>query len=409
MTAASNDEQFPYSLALILNAFFLVNYLLWAIRPPSRTLAVLLMGALVFICLAMLLRGKRLWPVFSFWVLSLLVTLWTGTPEADARGIWMCHAKRILFDNTLYAPLDSYRTCMNNAYPVLYPALAASLGRAAGLWNEVFPKSVISFLYVPPLLLICREFKNTFEATFFLGAIMLLCNIKLFNGYADAILAVYSAAVLFLALNTSIENPRKIPLLFALLSTSLAIMFLLKNEGMVQAMVIIGVMFFLKNENWKIYLPGLAFAAAFYVLTWKLPLISAQVSDLGVYARSGVSWRIIERLIERLGKQNEVLAILWAMLKEGALFPVLLTGVMIFFRSSCSVKVKKECLAAMCFVGLYSGVLFAVNLSTPLGLDYHLNTTVERVMLPVNIVSLAMLLKVLFNDRDNLGAQPGKS
>ena len=386
MTAGTNDDIFPYLLAFILNTLFLINYALWAVMPPSQASALFMMGALTLTCLVMLGK-KQLWPIFFFWIFLLLITLQTGTPAWDTRSIWMFHAKRIFFDATLYAALDGYSPWSHNAYPLLYPALAASFAKAVGLWNEVFPKSVISFLYIPPALILYKELRSSLGIAIFLLAAVLICGKLMYNGYADVIIAMYAAAIVLFSANLSLDNTRGGAIRFALLLTSLTVLALIKNEGIVLAIAIIATMCFLRREYWKIYLSTLTCAALFLFFTWKLPLMFAQVStDLA-------QGNILGRIIERISRSEEALSILFAMFKNGALLPILLTGAVLFFRAS-----RREYCVAICFVGLYSAALFAVYLSTPHQLDLHLLYSIDRTMLPINIVCLATLLKLLLDE-----------
>ena len=139
-----------------LNSILFLNYFFWAIFPPNEYLTQALIIIYVVICLYSLKNLREVWPLVAFILFGMLVTIFTGSEAWDARSIWLFHGKRIFFDNNLYAQLDNYLPSSHNDYPVLFSAFVATLARATGVWNEVFPKSASIFFLIPPLLIILK-------------------------------------------------------------------------------------------------------------------------------------------------------------------------------------------------------------------------------------------------------------
>lgn len=389
MTAKTHNTTFLLRLALCLNIVFICNYLLWAVCPPSHKFAVAIMLFLTAACLSLAKDLRNTWPALLFWILCLVLTLSFATDAWDARSIWMFHAKRIFLDNILYAQLDDYAPWSHNDYPVLYPALAATFARSVGLWNEVFPKAVVSFLYMPPLLILCVLYGNPVRTCALLLIVLGTCRAYLVNGYVDTLLAMYAVGTLLLCSRLTQRNNKKEEILHtALLASCLCVLMLLKNEGIVIALCIVSIGWMLHQNMHKKYAVGLAVALTVYIVSWKIPLLYAKVyNDIAVGG-------ILERTLNRLTNVDAVAAIVFAMLKQsGVWFGLLLAGVFVMRTQ------LQDYNMTLCFVIAYTGVLFLVYLSSPHDLSWHLGTSVDRTMQPINLACFATLLNL--SDRRN--------
>lgn len=159
MTVQQNNTRalYVYYIAFFINITLILNYLVWAVAAPSQVVAVFIIACLLLLYLSVGSRIKTAWPIFLFILFGFAVTLGTETFHWDTRSIWLFHGKRIFTDGTLYATMDNYAAFSHNDYPALYPALSATAAKAVGVWNEVFPKSVVCFLYIPALLILCKK------------------------------------------------------------------------------------------------------------------------------------------------------------------------------------------------------------------------------------------------------------
>ena len=59
-----------------------------------------------------------------FFFLIILISLGTPTFEWDPRSLWLFHAKRIFYDNSIFSVADNYAKFSQNDLPTLIPAFA---------------------------------------------------------------------------------------------------------------------------------------------------------------------------------------------------------------------------------------------------------------------------------------------
>ena len=103
-----------------------------------------------------------------FFLFIIFISLGTPTFEWDPRSIWLFHAKRIFYDQSIFSIADNYAEFSHNAYPALAPAFASSLAFLVGHWNEVFPKLSFTLACLPPLVLVYAFLKDTQYLIFYL-------------------------------------------------------------------------------------------------------------------------------------------------------------------------------------------------------------------------------------------------
>ena len=131
-------------ITLILSFLILNNYLFLSLSFPSILIKINFL-TLLFIILVFYFKNLLENPFLKiFFLIIIIISLGTPTYEWDPRSIWLFHAKRIFYDNSIFSVVDNYAVFSQNDYPTLAPALAASLASLIGHWNEVFPK--LSFL-----------------------------------------------------------------------------------------------------------------------------------------------------------------------------------------------------------------------------------------------------------------------
>lgn len=222
-------------------------------RPTSNTISVIL---LVAVCCLVVLSG----PVVDW----------------DARSIWFFHAKRIFFDNNLYAQLDGYASWSHNDYPILVPAVAASLAKSVGHWNEIFPRLSVVLVLLPAVLVLAWAFVSRVAFNLLAVAMLLMGNKLLLNGYMDALLAIYCACACVLLSNMWAQQPGMPAqacgphhkLLFVLIVSNIIF---LKNEGLLAALLLWACAVPALWRRWT-WLAGSLAPFVLYVLLWRIPL-----------------------------------------------------------------------------------------------------------------------------------------
>lgn len=370
-------------LSSALGAYLLAAVGLWGWFTSALTAVVLIVAAShVFV-----LRDARVTYVWSFVVVLVVVALATPSDGWDARSIWLFHAKRIYVDQNIYSQLDGYAPWSQNDYPSLVPFLMAAVARLVGSWNEIFPKAITVVMLVPALLTIIASMRTLVSVAFFLLITTSVGGIYLFNGYIDVLVALYGLAVLVLSVKIG-SGEQKGWLDYFLLVLSVSTLLLLKNEAAVVG-VLVGVMVSLHSLISRRQLPyGIVVAfvlGAVPLVCWKLAVSHhGVVNDL---AGSGVLTQLSKRLPNAfftmfvLGK---LLGRLWVLVPVGVL--------VIGWKRWRHVPLVQIAVAVS--VG-YVGVLYFVYMSTPHDVKWHLQTSVDRTVMPISmILSYAALFAV---------------
>lgn len=352
---------------------------------PAQIAFIAVLACAVWSLLA-LRDGRAAWMVGIVAVL-LVLALGSPTDEWDPRSIWMLHAKRIYLENSLYAQLDGYAIFSHNDYPSLMPLWSATAAKVVGHWNEIFPKAAATLLLLPPLLLIARSLRTWWAAGLFAVAVLEVGGRYLVDGYMDAFLAVYAVAALAVAI-----QPRRVGAegqwfnlaAYAALS---AVLTLIKNEGAVLAILVglVAVATVLLRDRRIPWALLAAFALSMVPLVaWKLAVAGADLgNDLAQSDLKG-------QLLARLPDLTQSVLILKALLRSAAWVPLVLLLVLWarMWRASAA-------RAALAVALAYFGVLFAVYLSTPHDLVWHLATSAKRVALPVQLLLMYGVLVLL--------------
>ena len=330
--------------------------------------------------LAMLAFGYRsmaMWVIVSLTVVCALLILSHPVVDWDARFIWMFHAKRIFYDGSLYGQLDGYAHWSHNDYPNLVPALAASLARAVGHWNEIIPRTSVLFALVPALLVAALAWKQRGIFFAWLAAVIAVAQGHLLNGYMDVSVGLYFGLGLVLLLSA---QPKW---LWSLVVLSLM---LIKNEGLLAAALLIAAFGLIhlrhpKQWVWAVW-PVLA-----YALLWRLPLALNQVQgDLFQENPLARGW-------ERLSNPEELLLLARAIqLNIGSVMLLIPLMGMLIWR----LKGQRQVAAGVMLVPLsYAAVVTGIYLVTPHALEWHLHTSADRVFMVFNLALITLFFSLL--------------
>lgn len=368
------------STTIILFSLLLGNYLVWLIHPPSRIVGVLYILIFLWVAIQQVISIKDRWPIVLFALFTIGIVFSSGSDAWDARSIWLFHAKKIFYDNSLYAQLDNYGHSHSD-YPVLIPAWSATLGKVVGVWNEVYPKSASLFFIIPVLIFSVAVLAYSTGSIVYLVAIAYFSGTHLLDGYVDGILALYVGAycLLLLSINEAKPEAKLDKPLFLALLLILTIITLLKNEGFFIAIFLMMFTFFSVRPRLSVIYMGV-FALGIYFLSWKIPVILADIPS------EFLDGQFTSRFFARIHSFKS-----WEMIAE-FFFKSLWISI---FALLIFVIIKREKLrhyrAPLYFCCLYLVFLVFVYLSTPLDLNFHLITSADRTLLTVNIVLVSTI------------------
>lgn len=369
------------STTIILFSLLLGNYLVWLIHPPSRIVGVIYILIFLWVAIQQIISIKDRWPIVLFALFAIGIVFSSGSDAWDARSIWLFHAKKIFYDNSLYAQLDNYGHSHSD-YPVLMPALSATLGKVVGIWNEVYPKSANLFFLIPVLVFSVAVLAYSTGSIVFLVAIAFFSGTHFLDGYVDSILALYASAycLLLLCINETKPGVKLDKRLFLALFLILTIITLLKNEGFFILIFLMMVSFISVRPRLSVIYMGVV-ALGVYFLSWKVQVILADIPS------EFLDGQFTSRFFARIYSFKS-----WEMI-AGFFFKNLWISI---FALLIFVIIKREKLrcyqAPLYFCVLYIVFLIIVYLSTPHDLSFHLITSADRTLLTVNIVLVSTIL-----------------
>ena len=232
-------KNFNNNITLALLILILNSYLFLSINLPIEILKINLVIFFTVFIYFYLKYFKYNFPLKLYFLLILLICLGEPAINWDLRSIYLFHAKRIFFDDSIYSIVDNYAQFSHNDYPLLVPAFSSSFAFLVGYWHEIFPKSAFTFIYLPPLIFL-SSYLNNKKYIIFLSVLIFFIGQYLFNGGADGIVSVYFITCAFCFYYIFFEkNNKKIDSIFYILTvlfcTSLSI---IKNEGLALLLVI---------------------------------------------------------------------------------------------------------------------------------------------------------------------------
>ena len=391
MSAPVKLTKFPFIIPSLINIVILGNLIIWLLGPPSTLLASCVILTLIFLIISKLIDIKKSYLLIFFLAYALLLTLGLGTTEWDARTIWLAHAKVIYLDRDLYAQIIEGGYIGGHVdYPIGFPALAATLASMVGTWNEVFPKAALIFFLMPPLFVTFQVLRSKTLEIIFLVGLAIICRSYLFNGYMDALVALYTWAIVLLVMQIEtfkIDIPanklsRRNYLFSITLVSFFSVLLMLKNEGLAISLLLMIFLLFCRLPFTRLQLFAMAILPlSFYLLIWKMALLKYGITnDL---MSNGIAQRIIQRIVNF----EDIKLITTYFFRYCDLFS--LAFILNFFRKGVCVRHFR---LPIYFVITYSSLLFFIYLSTPSDLNWHLFTSVKRALLPVLLVMFGSIV-----------------
>ena len=390
-----SNKKLPEIAALA--TLLLLNYLIWSISKNSFISSTFFVLAFFIFSIIGIIRSQGRFIVAIFLFAGVVITVFSGTTDWDARSIWLFHAKRIFINDSFYAQLDNYAPWSHNDYPVFYPVVSATIASVVGHWAESFPKIASVFILTPSVLLLSIFFKQKYFSLVLAG-ILAICGTSLFNGYVDAIVAVYSLAALFCchtflfrAKEFSEKDSYLLLFLFGYFCLSLM---LLKNEGMLLSMLLVSLAIVFGSSDFRRRLI-IVFLAVFtiYMLTWRLPILVSGLQS-GLFTKD-----FLGTFFTRISGFDSTYLVF-----RYFFYHTYISFILIIISLYGLRKDLRQALFFLCFLGLYASALLMVYFGTPYDLEWHLRTSIERTMLTFNVCSLGFFIACLVGRFENAKA-----
>jgi len=381
---------FHEKIALVLCSVILNNYLLLSLNFPELLIKI---NFIIFLVIVLVFYFQNLLenPFLKiFFLFIVFISLGTPTFEWDARSIWLFHAKRIFYDQSIFSIGDNYAAFSHNEYPSLAPAFASSLAFLVGHWNEVFPKLSFSLMFLPPLILTYSFLKDT-QYLIFLSIVFFTIGKFLFSGWADGLVAIYfglSALLMYLLIIVD-NNFYRNRLLFYLLAFCFFVtLTLIKNEGIALLFILFTTTFLIKlykgqlrKDISKLIILSISFLP---IILWKFFCYSKGIGDH--YINTNILLNLLPRAVDL---NNYKLILYFLFLNEKFLIAL------IFFLVSFWIKFNKELFNFIIIVAaMYIFTLFFVYLATPYDFYWQLNSTAARV---IKTLSFSLAFFGLYN------------
>ena len=384
------SDDFNKKIVLISSILILSNYLLLTLSISQLFVQV---NYILFLSVILLYYFKN----FSenlffkiFFILIILIALGTPALEWDARSIWLFHAKRIFYENSIFSVADNYAKFSHNDYPTLAPAFASSLGSLVGHWNEVFPKISFTLMFFPPLVLAYIFLKDT-KYLIFLSIVFFIIGKFFLNGWMDGLVAIYfclSALLIYLFFIEDSNFYKKQNIFYYIALCFFISLSLLKNEGVVLLAILFFTTFLLniyKKNSPKNNIFFLLMLLSFLpIILWKIFCYSKGLDNDYINANT------LSNFISRIDSlENYKLIFYFLLLNEKFLIALL------FFLISFWIYWNKKLFIFISTISIfYILVLCFIYLSTPYDFYFQLNSSAARL---IKVISLLIAFFGLYN------------
>jgi hypothetical protein len=352
--------------------------------------------------------------VYYFQILSEPLIRW------DARSVWFFHAKMIFTEGAFrhHGGWDHPSVAFSNPdYPTLVPAMAAQLAHLKGYWNEFLPKASLLVMLLPLVLWVFSFRRRSISFLLLVLLFFSSLNAWLWNGYMDAYLAMYCGASLLLFGRYLDEGEgRDTDLYSGMCAVGIACG--TKNEGLLFALCVLTGLFVVSLRTFEASLRHLLTRLRTDVTFVTMFLIAVGPAILWAVLKKfwGLESRVVSDLPGGLGRVSTRLSdgvsllYLFNFLTRRATVLWALSAILaltLLFSIHRRVKMPRAAALAATTALLYFCGMFAVYLSTPWSLTWHLLTSATRTMVTVSfgfLISLHFLLSALETSEARAGA-----
>ena len=320
-------------------------------------------------------------------IILMIIVLGNPTHAWDAWAIWLFHAKRIFFEQSIIAQLDGYAIIGHNDYPVIAPAFAASLATLIGGWNNIFPKLAFLLMYFPPLILSIKIFNVRYHLLFLI-LILYILNLQFILGLADGLVAIYFTLSSYLIYDIFVNKQNSF---FCLLITFcfLIILSSLKNEGLVMVIILLSILIIInisKKEILQNYKKIIFLLFSLIpILIWKITCINYNVNN------DIINYNALNSLKNMIFNYSSF-KLIFKFLILDTKFIISIIFILLAFNFTKNKRIFYFSL----LVGMsYIFSLFIVYLITPYDLEWHLSSSASRVIIsPAFLFSFFGLLQI---------------
>lgn len=352
---------------------------------------------------------KYLIPLKILIFLLIVFSILKSTLDWDALNIWLFHAKKIFYSKNLLE-ISNYFPSSHNDYPLILPSLQASLNsyfieiNYSDIKAEIFfsPKLAIQanlFFLIFPLFYICSFIKDNINLWLFIILLIFIAEKLILSGSVDFILGLYFVATFISLFRYFMQNKiYKYNQEFFLCFLNVIILTNLKNEGLALFLTLYFSLFLTsylfkdKSNNEKKIVILLALLP---ILLWKYFCLKNNVTS-DILNENTISYMFNNFFSLR----NYWMIFNEIFLNKSILLPLILLIVLIFknmiiIRSNNFFKVhfniKQIYIFALCASIFYLMILFSIYFSTPHSLEWHLQTSAYRTVLPLGLLFLVIV------------------
>jgi hypothetical protein len=371
----------------ILALLILLNYLILFINYNEYVIKLIFSLYIFTILVFFVYKPLNFFHLKITLIILMIIILGNPTYSWDAWAIWLFHAKRIFFEQSIIAQLDEYAMWTHNDYPVIAPTFAASLATLVGGWNNIFPKLAFLLMYFPPLILSIKIFNVRYHLLFLILALFIL-NLHFINGYVDGLVAIYFSFSSYLVYDIFVNKQNSF---YYLLITFcfFVILSLLKNEGIVMVTILLSIMIIInisKKEMLQNYKKIIFLLFSLIpILIWKINCINHNIKN------DIINYNVPNILTDRIFDYNSF-KLIFKFLILDTKFILSIIFILIAFYFTKNKKIFYFSL----LVGMsYIFSLFMVYLITPYDLTWHLSSSASRIIMsPVFLFSFFGLLQI---------------
>ena len=340
----------------------------------------------IFFSIFYLIKYENNKVLIIFISIIILIALGTPSDSWDARSIWLFKAKQIFYDNSVLSVKHNYAQFSHPDYPNLAPAFVAGMVKTLGYWNEVYPKTGFSLLFLPPLIIISNFFSKNF---FLITIVFVLFAIGrfLFNGEMDGLVSVYFVTSALLIYNYNKKIRLSIIEVLTLISI-LVIFTMLKLESLflilsfVFSIILINISEKKINKKILLYL----FISLIPIILWHIFCIYFKIHNIYSDPTSqilqgeltGFAYNISDFSKRFTSISNYILIGKYLLINEK-----LIIALTFFFISSFIRNNKKIVKIVIFTISIYLIILFTTYMSTPIVLEMQLSASAYRVIKPV--------------------------
>ena len=316
-------------------------------------------------------------------IFFLLISLGTLCTSWDARSIWLFKTKIFFYETNIF-DINNHPQFSHPTYPILGPLFASIFVRSVNFWNEIFPKIGIFFLFIPPLLSLSIFFKNNYLYALF-SILLFVVGKYFFNGEMDGLISIYFLNSIILSYNVIFNNGTKNTQLFNILIFNNIILSLLKFEGTVLIILIFLLFLFHFFITKKIKLDKLIWIIISIIPSILWFIYSNHINI--VYNLNDSSFSFTN-FINRIDNFKDLLLIIKFIMSDEKFLMSLFIFFFIYFKS------KERNLFNMVFIinSMYLAILIALYLSTNYDLQWHLSSSINRVIKPITLSFIVITL-----------------